>query len=114
MKTKGEFQMRLALPALLAGAFIIALTPTLAQTVIVDPAPMPEEEIILMPDPAIVGPPTIEDARLIAMANGVVVVEDVDRRWLDGNFEVEGRDAYGEEIEVVIDAETGAVLDISS
>jgi hypothetical protein len=48
------------------------------------------------------------------MANGVVVVEDVDRRWLDGNFEVEGRDAYGEEIEVVIDGQTGAVLDISS
>jgi hypothetical protein len=48
------------------------------------------------------------------MANGVMVVEDVDRRWLDGNFEVEGRDASGEEIEVVIDAETGAVLDISS
>jgi hypothetical protein len=48
------------------------------------------------------------------MANGVAAVEDVDRRWFDGNYEVEGRDQYGEEIFVVIDAETGAVLDIDS
>jgi hypothetical protein len=84
----------------------------LAQTVIVEPPLMPGE--VLVGPPVVVGPPTMEDARLIAMAHGVVVVEDVDHRFWDGNYEVEGQDAYGEDIEVVIDGETGSVLDIES
>ncbi len=103
--------MRVALSTLLVGAFAMAPTMTLAQTVILDPLPPPG--VVLVPEEyVIVGPPTIEDARLIAMAHGIVVVEDIDRRWLDGNYEVEGRDAYGEELEIVIDSETGAVLHI--
>jgi hypothetical protein len=83
----------------------------LAQTVIVEPPLLPGE--VIVEAPVVVGPPTIEDARLIAMANGVAVVEDVDRRFWDGNYEIEGRDLYGEHIEVVIDSGTGAVLDIN-
>lgn len=103
--------MRIVPTVFVAGLFSMAAAGASAQTVIVEP-PMPGE-VIIAPE-GFVGPPTMEDARLIAMANGVVTVEDVDHRWVDGDFEVEGRDAYGEEIRVVIDAETGAVLDIDS
>jgi hypothetical protein len=104
--------MRVALAALVAG--LLGPSVGLAQTVILDP-PMIEGEVMIAPAPLpgpMVGPPTMEDARLIAMTSGVVVVEDVDRRIWDGNWEVEGEDAYGEDIEVVIDSETGAVLRI--
>jgi len=88
----------------------------LAQTVIVEPPLMPgeimvEPSVVIGP-PVLMGPPTMEDARMIAMAHGVMVVEDVDRRFWDGNYEVDGEDQNGNDIEVVIDAETGEVLDI--
>ncbi len=44
------------------------------------------------------------------MANGIVAVDKAHRRWLDGNFEVNGQNAAGKEIEVVIDSRTNSVL----
>jgi uncharacterized membrane protein YkoI len=77
--------MRIA-PALLTAA-TLAATPALAQTI------------------------SIEEAIAIAREAGVVTVEEVDlddgREW-----EVEGRDAQGREIEVDIDARTGAVIKV--
>jgi hypothetical protein len=56
----------------------------------------------------VVGPIGVEDARAIAMMNGIVAGwKDVDQRWWDGNFVVEGEDGSGENMEVTIDAETG-------
>lgn len=95
---------------------VLALAPAaaLAQTVIVEPpllpgeAFVPAEPMLVMP----VAPLTAEDAAMIAMANGIVTVEDVDHRIWDGNFEVEGDDAYGDNLEILVDGQTGAVLEI--
>ncbi len=51
-----------------------------------------------------------EDAIRIAQENGVASVTEVDRD--DGKWEVEGRDADGREIEVDVDATSGAVLKV--
>ncbi len=53
---------------------------------------------------------TAEQAIEIAKQQGVVTVKEVDRD--DGEWEVEGRDASGREIEVDIDAKTGKVLKV--
>jgi hypothetical protein len=58
------------------------------------------------------GPIGEEDARAIAMMNGMAAIEDVDTRMWDGNFEVEGSDASGDDMEMTIDGDTGAVLDV--
>ncbi|TCT08348.1 YpeB-like protein with putative protease inhibitory function [Tepidamorphus gemmatus] len=51
-----------------------------------------------------------EEAIRIARENGVVTVTDVDRDM--SKWEVEGRAADGREIEVDIDATSGAVLKV--
>jgi hypothetical protein len=48
------------------------------------------------------------EARLIAMDNGIVSIVDIDAT-IDGDWEVEGMDAWGHEAELVIDGSTGAV-----
>lgn len=53
---------------------------------------------------------TAEDAIRIARENGVATVTEVDRDG--GKWEIEGRDAEGREIEVDIDATSGAVLKV--
>jgi hypothetical protein len=101
---------------LVAAALSAVPGAALAQTVVVEPPLMPGEvmvgpPVVMMP-PVLMGPPTEEDARMIAMAHGVVVVEDVDHRFWDGNYEVEGEDQSGDDIEVLIDGQSGAVLEI--
>src|SRR3712207_8522553 len=51
------------------------------------------------------GPLTEDDAVAIAMMNGIVTVEDVDSRMWDGNFEVEGADGSGNDMEITIRSE---------
>ena len=55
-------------------------------------------------------PPSLPEdaARMIAMESGVVVVTDVDGT-LDADWHVEGTDAWGHHVELVIDGRTGAV-----
>lgn len=92
---------------LLAAAF--APASAVAQMVVAEP-PMMAAEAPPMLAP---GAPMNEDmAAQIAMMNGIVVVEDVDRRVWDGNYEVEGSDATGNDLEITIDGMTGAVLKI--
>jgi len=54
--------------------------------------------------------PTLPEAaaRDIAMGQGFVVIEDVDRT-VDADWHVSGRDAWGHEVEIVIDGRTGAI-----
>jgi hypothetical protein len=47
-------------------------------------------------------------ARDIAMQNGVVMIDDVDRTF-DADWKVEGHDAYGQEVELIIDGRSGVV-----
>jgi hypothetical protein len=100
----------------LIAALLLAPAAALAQTVIVEPPLLPGEAVIAptgpMPEMPMMGPLTEEDAAQIAMMNGVVTVDDVDHRMWDGNFEVEGDDGTGNDIEVLIDGESGAVIDI--
>jgi hypothetical protein len=89
----------------LLGSLVLGSAAATAQILAAEPPPT-------APEGAIMGPPTVEDAAMIAMASGMVAVEDVDRRFWDGNFEVEGTNAAGEDIEIIIDAQTGAIIDI--
>jgi hypothetical protein len=111
--------MRSPLKTFLAAGVFLFPGAALAQMVIAEPPPVAGEVMVAPPPagavvaaPPVLGPPTLEDARMIAMASGIVVVEEVDTRFWDGNFEVEGINEAGEEIEVVIDSATGEVLDI--
>ena len=105
----------------LLGAMVLIPGAALAQMVVAEPPPMVEEapvpEMPMMaptaPAPMMMsGPVDEEGARMIAMMNGMATVDNVDNRFWDGNFEVEGDDAGGENMEIVIDAETGAVISI--
>ncbi len=109
--------MQMALRSALLGAFMLSPAAALAQGLVMSPAPA-EEDVLLIQEPATVavpvgsGPLTEDDAVAIAMMNGIVTVEDVDSRMWDGNFEVDGADGAGTDVEITIDGETGAVLEI--
>jgi hypothetical protein len=83
----------------------VAMAPAAAFAQFVIPEPP-----LLMEAPA--GPLGEEDAAVIAMMHGIAVVEDVDTRIWDGNFEVEGTDVTGEDMVITIDHDTGEVLEI--
>ena len=98
----------------LVGALVFAPSLALAQLLIAEP-PMLEGEVMVEDEAMMapmMGPVDAEGAGAIAMMNGAVTVEEVDVRFWDGNYEVEGTDAAGEDIEIVIDANTGAVIEI--
>ena len=105
--------MKMVFRSALLGALIVSPTAALAQGMFVSPGEVVNQE------PAVVGVPMVgpgglteQDAVAIAMSAGLVEVEDVDTRMWDGNFEVEGTDASGDDLEVTIDGETGAILEI--
>ena len=107
--------MRDVLRSALFAAVTLAPAAAFAQYVVPEPAVIPEPAIVVEP-PAVAlapaGPLTAQDAAVIAMMNGIAVVEEVDLRFWDGNFEVEGTDSMGKDLVMVIDHDTGAVLDI--
>jgi hypothetical protein len=103
--------------SLFAATVALAPAPALAQLL----APEPPVAIVEPPPGAIVQPPLIAvpaapltevDAAQIALMNGMAVVEDVDIRMWDGNFEVDGEDITGEDVVMRIDRATGQVLSI--
>ena len=104
-----------------AGAFaqgLVNLAPVQPPVVIEEPVVVQEPVIVQEPavvveEPIIIqqGPVSEDQAVAIARLNGLVAVREVNRTWR-GNFEVEGTDRSGEDIEVYVEAETGAVLDI--
>jgi hypothetical protein len=101
--------MSKVLCSLFAAAVALAPAAALAQYLV------PEPPVAVIPAPLAVvptGPMTEEDAAMIALMHGMVVVEDVDVRMWDGNYEVDGKDLTGEDIVVRIDPHTGEVLDI--
>ena len=58
--------------------------------------------------PAAAAPVTIEDVRAMAFDKGIVKIEEVELD--DGIWEVEGTDANGHEIEMKVEAATGAII----
>jgi hypothetical protein len=86
---------------------VVRERPRVIQQAVVVQEPVVQETVVIQDDGEIYE----EDARAIAMMNGMVDIDEVNTTWR-GNFEVEGTDASGDNIEVTIDAETGAVLDI--
>lgn len=103
------------MPSLFRSALLcslaLAAAPAMAQIVIPEPEPMEAMEPAM--DPAMSGGMmTEEDARAVAMMNGMAAIEDVDTQFMTGNFEVEGTDAAGKDMEMTIDAHTGAVLEM--
>jgi len=95
--------------SLFAAAVALAPAAALAQYLV------PEPPVAVVPAPLAVmpsGPLTREDAAEIAIMHGMVVVEDVDVRLWDRNYEVDGTDVTGEDIVMRIDRDTGEVLDI--
>jgi hypothetical protein len=58
--------------------------------------------------PALAGPMDIEDVRAMAFDKGIVKIEEVEQD--DGVWEVEGYDQSGQEVELGVDAATGAIV----
>ena len=52
----------------------------------------------------------IETVRAMAFDRGIVRLEEIELKRRKGIWEVEGEDAYGEEIEMEIDARTGRII----
>ena len=113
--------MPLAFRPALIGALMLAPAAASAQGLVMSAPPADTlviQEPVIGDDAAVVGVPvgpgplTEQDAVAIAMMHGIVTVEDVDSRMWDGNFEVEGEDASGNDLEITIDGQTGAVLEI--
>ena len=108
-------------PAVASAQGLYTLDPNPDEETLVIEEPVVVEERVVVREPAVIveeplygGPIVEEDAVAIAMANGVVAVEDVHKRWFDGNFEVDGTMADGEDVEVTIDANSGAVIEIDN
>ena len=131
--------MQMFVRSVLLAALSLAPASALAQGIYtLDPDP--DDELVVIEEPAVVAEPVVVeepvvaapvvavptvpapviapggvtegDAQAIAMAAGLVSVEDVDHRVWDGNFEVEGEDASGDDAEILIDGQTGAILEI--
>jgi hypothetical protein len=85
--------MRLILRSALLGALLAAPAAAFA---FVWPEPFPQPSI---PE---------EEARLIAIDHGFATVTDIDGT-IDGDWHIEGTDAFGNELELVIDGNTGMV-----
>lgn len=58
--------------------------------------------------PAAAGPVSIEDVRAMAFEKGIAKIEEVELD--DGVWEVEGYDQSGHEIEMKVEAATGAII----
>jgi hypothetical protein len=58
--------------------------------------------------PVLAGPVTIEDARAMAFDKGIVKIEEIELD--DGIWEIEGYDQRGQEIEMDVDAASGAIV----
>jgi uncharacterized membrane protein YkoI len=52
----------------------------------------------------------IETVRAMAFDRGIVKLEEIELHRRKGVWKVEGEDAYGEEIEMKVDAYTGRVI----
>ena len=107
--------MKDVLRSALFAAVTLAPAAALAQYIVPEPAVIPEPAIVVEPPVvalAPAGPLTAQDAAVIAQMNGIAIVEEVDLRFWDSNFEVEGSDSMGRDLVMVIDRNTGAVLDI--
>jgi uncharacterized membrane protein YkoI len=60
--------------------------------------------------PALAAYIDIETVRAMAFDRGIVKLEEVELHRRKGIWKVEGEDAYGEEIEMKVDARTGRVI----
>lgn len=49
-----------------------------------------------------------DQARMIAMQNGVVTITDIDGT-MDADWHIEGKDAWGHDVEMTIDGSTGTI-----
>jgi hypothetical protein len=95
---------KFALP-LIAALTIGAATPTLAADVYARP---PRAAVVVPTVPA--GPLTLQDALAVAANIGVVRVTET--HYDDGEWNIEGRDAYDKWIQVDVDARTGEVRNV--
>lgn len=66
---------------------------------------LPDEPMIVVQ-----GPLTMDQARAIAFGSGIVVIDDLDFDNFRGRWEIEGRDRWGRDLEMDIDARTGQVV----
>ena len=58
--------------------------------------------------PALAGPVDIEDARAMVFDKGIVKIDEIELD--DGIWEIEGYDQSGQEIEMGVDAASGAIV----
>jgi hypothetical protein len=56
------------------------------------------------------GPVTIDEARYIAARSGITLIEEIDFDNGDRTWQIEGRDSFGRDYELEIDAISGQVI----
>ena len=88
---------------LLALAALLATTPALsAQTVV---RTQTHDRMVVAQ-----GPVTIDEARYIAARSGITLIEEIDFDNGDRTWQIEGRDSFGRDYELEIDAISGQVI----
>ena len=63
---------------------------------------------LALASPALAYPVSIEEVRDMAFSKGIVKLKEIELD--DGIWEVEGKDATGHEIEMEVDARSGAII----
>jgi len=56
------------------------------------------------------GPVTMDEARYIAARSGITMIEDIDFDDGDRTWQIEGRDSFGDDYELEINAADGRVV----
>lgn len=89
---------------LLVLAALLATTPVLSAQTVVRTQTRVDRMVVAQ------GPVTIDEARYIAARSGITLIEDIDFDNGDRTWQIEGRDSFGHDYELEIDAISGQVI----
>ena len=95
--------MRMTRP-LLALAAVFATTSVLSAQTVVHPQTRVGRTVVVQ------GPVAIDEARYIAARSGITIIDDIDFDNGDRTWEIEGRDSFGHDYELEIDAVNRRVI----
>lgn len=95
--------MRMIRP-LLALAAVLATSSVLSAQTVVHTQKRVDRAVVVQ------GPVMIDEARYIAARNGITMIDDIDFDNGDRTWQIEGRDSFGHDYELEIDAVNGRVI----
>jgi hypothetical protein len=89
---------------LLALAAVLATTSVLSAQTVIRTQTRVDRTVVAQ------GPVTMDEARYIAARSGITMIEDIDFDNGDRTWQIEGRDSFGHDYELEIDAVSGRVI----